>query len=60
MIITFCRQKGGTGRTTLSFLVVGTLSRAGKNVAIRDEDPQASITEILNELRESTSLGHLA
>lgn len=53
MIITFCGQKGGTGKTTLSFLVAETLSRAGKKVAIRDDDPQASITEIVNELRES-------
>lgn len=52
MIITFCGQKGGTGKTTLSFLVAETLARAGKNVAIRDDDPQASITEIINELRD--------
>lgn len=53
MIITFCGQKGGTGKTTLCFLVAETLARAGKRVAIRDDDPQASITEIVNELRES-------
>lgn len=52
MIITFCGQKGGTGKTTLSFLVAETLSRAGKKVAIRDDDPQASITQIVTELRE--------
>ena len=53
MIITFCGQKGGTGKTTLSYLVAETLSRAGKEVAIRDDDPQASVSQIVNELRES-------
>lgn len=53
MIITFCGQKGGTGKTTLSFLVAETLSRAGKKVAIRDDDPQASITQIVTELKEA-------
>lgn len=53
MIITFCGQKGGTGKTTMSFLVAETLSRAGKKVAIRDDDPQKSITEIVTELREA-------
>ena len=53
MIITFCGQKGGTGKTTLSYLVAETLSRAGKKVAIRDDDPQASVSQIVNELRES-------
>jgi Mrp family chromosome partitioning ATPase len=32
----------GTGKTTVSYLVAETLSRAGKEVAIRDDDPQAS------------------
>jgi chromosome partitioning protein len=54
MIITFCGQKGGTGKTTLSYLVAETLSRAGKKVAIRDDDPQASVSQIVNELRESS------
>jgi chromosome partitioning protein len=53
MVITFCGQKGGTGKTTLSYLVAETLSRAGKKVAIRDDDPQASVSQIVNELRES-------
>jgi chromosome partitioning protein len=53
MIITFCGQKGGTGKTTLSFLVAETLSRAGKKVAVRDDDPQASISQIVTELREA-------
>ena len=53
MIITFCGQKGGTGKTTLSYLVAETLSRAGKRVAIRDDDPQASVSLIVSELRES-------
>lgn len=52
MTITFCGQKGGTGKTTLSFLVAETLSRAGKSVAIRDDDPQRSLAETIEELRE--------
>lgn len=57
MIITFCGQKGGTGKTTLSYLVAETLSRAGKKVAIRDDDPQASVSQIVSELRESGRSG---
>lgn len=53
MVITFCGQKGGTGKTTLSFLVAETLSRVGKRVAVRDDDPQASISQIVTELRDS-------
>lgn len=53
MIITFCGQKGGTGKTTLSFLVAETLARAGKRVAVRDDDPQASVSQLVNEMREA-------
>jgi len=51
MIITLCGQKGGTGKTTLSFLLAETLSRAGKRVAVRDDDPQKSITQVIEETR---------
>jgi chromosome partitioning protein len=51
MIITLCGQKGGTGKTTLSFLLAETLSRAGKRVAVRDDDPQKSITQVIEEAR---------
>lgn len=51
MIITLCGQKGGTGKTTLSFLLAETLSRAGKRVAVRDDDPQRSLTEVVEEIR---------
>lgn len=51
MIITLCGQKGGTGKTTLSFLLAETLSRAGKRVAVRDDDPQKSLTEVIEETR---------
>ena len=51
MIITLCGQKGGTGKTTLSFLLAETLSRAGKRVAVRDDDPQTSLTEVIEETR---------
>jgi chromosome partitioning protein len=51
MIITLCGQKGGTGKTTLSFLLAETLSRAGKRVAVRDDDPQKSLTQVVEETR---------
>ena len=51
MIITLCGQKGGTGKTTLAFLLAETLSRAGKRVAVRDDDPQRSLTEVIEETR---------
>jgi chromosome partitioning protein len=51
MIITLCGQKGGTGKTTLAFLLAETLSRAGKRVAVRDDDPQRSITQVIEETR---------
>jgi chromosome partitioning protein len=51
MIITLCGQKGGTGKTTLSFLLAETLSRAGKRVAVRDDDPQQSLTQVIEETR---------
>ncbi len=53
MIITLCGQKGGTGKTTLSFLIAETLARAGKRVAVRDDDPQASVAQIVSEMREA-------
>lgn len=53
MIITLCGQKGGTGKTTLSFLIAETLSRVGKRVAVRDDDPQASVSQLVSELREA-------
>ena len=51
MIITLCGQKGGTGKTTLSFLLAETLSRAGKRVAVRDDDPQKSLSQVVEETR---------
>ena len=58
MNITFAGQKGGTGKTTLSFLVAETLSLVGKSVAIKDDDPQGSLREIVEDLssRNLTSL----
>lgn len=51
MIITLCGQKGGTGKTTLSFLLAETLSRAGKRVAVRDDDPQKSLSQVVEATR---------
>lgn len=50
MNITFAGQKGGTGKTTLSFLVAETLSLVGKSVAVKDDDPQGSLREIVEDL----------
>lgn len=51
MTITFCNQKGGTGKTTLSYLVAETLASVGKRVALRDEDPQGSSAEVVKSFQ---------
>ena len=42
MVIGFCKQKGGVGKTTISVLIALALSEAGRKVAIRDRDGQGS------------------
>ena len=42
MIISFCNQKGGVGKTTLSVLVALALAEVNRKVAIWDRDPQGS------------------
>jgi chromosome partitioning protein len=42
MIISFCNQKGGVGKTTLSVLVALALTEVNRKVAIWDRDPQGS------------------
>jgi chromosome partitioning protein len=42
MIISFCNQKGGVGKTTLSVLVALALTEVNRRVSIWDRDPQGS------------------
>ena len=43
-IITICNQKGGSGKTTLSMQLAGTLARRKKKVLVVDADPQGTAT----------------
>lgn len=43
-IITVCNQKGGSGKTTLSMQLAGTLARRGGKVMVVDADPQGTAT----------------
>ena len=43
-IITVCNQKGGSGKTTLSMQLAGTLARNGSRVLVVDVDPQGTAT----------------
>lgn len=45
MTVTFCTGKGGTGKTTLSVMIAGTLADAGRAVHIIDLDPQRTATK---------------
>ena len=44
MIVTFLKQKGGVGKTTLSTNVAYALSKRGYKVLLADADPQGSAT----------------
>ena len=41
-IITICNQKGGSGKTTVSMQLAGTLARKKKRVLVVDADPQGT------------------
>jgi chromosome partitioning protein len=41
-IIAVCNQKGGSGKTTLSMQLAGTLTRRGARVLVVDADPQGT------------------
>lgn len=43
-IITICNQKGGSGKTTLSMQLAGSLARRGFKVLVVDADPQGTAT----------------
>jgi chromosome partitioning protein len=41
-IIVVCNQKGGSGKTTISMQLAGTLTRRGSRVLVVDADPQGT------------------
>ncbi|HXH70395.1 MAG TPA: ParA family partition ATPase [Pyrinomonadaceae bacterium] len=43
-VITICNQKGGSGKTTLSMQLAGTLARMKNKVLVVDADPQGTAT----------------
>lgn len=43
-IICICNQKGGSGKTTLSMHLAGSLARRGQKVLVVDADPQGTAT----------------
>lgn len=43
-IITICNQKGGSGKTTLTMQLAGTLARKKNKVLVVDADPQGTAT----------------
>lgn len=43
-IIAVCNQKGGSGKTTVSMQLAGTLARAKNKVLVVDADPQGTAT----------------
>lgn len=43
-IIAVCNQKGGSGKTTLSMQLAGTLAKKKKKVLVVDADPQGTAT----------------
>ena len=46
MRITIISGKGGTGKTTLAYLLTMALAKAGQAVAIEDADPQGSLEQL--------------
>lgn len=62
-IINFCNQKGGCGKTTLSFNFAKMLSNRGERVLVIDNDTQGNLSYSLlkNEYppRDSSTLIHL-
>src|SRR5229473_4123061 len=43
-------RKGGVGKTTTTWYLSRELARAGKNVVLRDLDPQRGLSDIVRDL----------
>lgn len=54
-IITVCNQKGGSGKTTVSMCLAGSLANKGKKVLVVDADAQATATRWAASAEETTS-----
>ena len=52
MILAFCNQKGGSGKTTLCLATLLALEMAGQSVGFLDIDPQKTLTRALLHLNE--------
>ena len=52
MVITLLNQKGGVGKSTVAYLVACALKAAQVDVAIRDGDPQGTLTSAVRRLGE--------
>jgi len=50
MKIGVCGTKGGSGKSTLAGLLALGLADAGRGVAVKDSDPQKTLTEWMEEL----------
>lgn len=44
-VVTLLNQKGGVGKSTMTFHLGGTLAKLGRRVLLVDNDPQASLTQ---------------
>ena len=52
MRIAVCGTKGGSGKSTLAGLLALGLANAGRVVAVKDSDPQGTLTAWLTTLDE--------
>jgi cellulose biosynthesis protein BcsQ len=48
--VCIAHRKGGVGKTTTTWYLGRELARAGKNVILRDLDPQRGLTDIVRDL----------